>query len=591
MSLRIRTHTADDEAVRTGLLAQLREGGSEQLRRVIERSMQSTMAVSITYGTGTAPQPSSAERSAGEELVTIEFPEGPVTRDRRTFTPTQEAYYQASQYMNQEDWQNAIAAFRKVIDLKPNPIFLQGVLVMMGMAYYQAGEPNQALHAFEEAISIDEQSDVAHLFLGTTLMLAGDFRNAIGPLKRSLELNPHDYNTNFYLGYVYGELGQWAEAIASYNAELAEHVDFTPAYEQLGKLYFKLAEKEPTQGSQYYLKIIETYKRWLQVDPENSSVRNLIGYLYEKIGNTPEAIRGYEEAVKADPNNAIALSAWGAACLNAEHNREAKEIFERLVKLGEDVVRAQLSRNSPDDLDEAVRLTMAEAYQLLGAANLMLYQSQAQAGGQDAAERSLLSEAEAAFKTALRYDPVHVHSLYNLGVIYYMTRRRAAAAELLRRVLELDPRFPDAADVLHTVQSELEQWRRWMGTTVGRFAESSSPEQPVYVEDLVEKLAECRAKLYEGVDPGREDEAFTPEDLLNAMLPVAEWLSKGGNDEARFIFAALVFERGWLSSGKAALLAGLDRVTFLTNLHRVGIAVLDLDEEELENQASYVNAE
>jgi predicted HTH domain antitoxin len=141
------------------------------------------------------------------------------------------------------------------------------------------------------------------------------------------------------------------------------------------------------------------------------------------------------------------------------------------------------------------------------------------------------------------------------------------------------------------VQDELEKWRRWMEMTVGRFAASSSLANPVHSEDLIEKLAECRAKLYEGVDPALEDEAFTPEDLLNAMLPVAEWLTEGGNDVARFVFAALIFERGWLSSGKAARLAGLDRVIFLTNLHRVGIAVLDLDEDELENQASYVNAE
>src|SRR5205085_5216288 len=102
-----------------------------------------------------------------------------------------------------------------------------------------------------------------------------DFQNAIGPLKRSLELNSHDSNANFYLGHVYSELGQWDEAIAAYNAEIIEHREFTQAYEQLGKLYFKLGEKNPTERWQYYLKVIETYKKWLEVEPENSSIRNL----------------------------------------------------------------------------------------------------------------------------------------------------------------------------------------------------------------------------------------------------------------------------------------------------------------------------
>jgi len=36
-----------------------------------------------------------------------------------------------------------------------------------------------------------------------------------------------------------------------------------------------------------------------------------------------------------------------------------------------------------------------------------------------------------------------------------------------------------------------------------------------------------------------------------------------------------------ISSGLAAQLAGIDRVTFLLNLHRYGVAMIDLTEEEL----------
>lgn len=573
-----------------GVLAQLGESDPKQMNREVKRGMLS-ISISISVSLGLAKQPPNTGRLGREELVTIEFPDGPVTRDRSKFTPMQEAHYQASQYIKHEDWPNAIAAFRKVIDLNPDPIMLQGELVMMGMSYYYMGDMNQAEQAFEEAIRIDERNDAAHLFLGTTRMLAGDFQNAIGPLKRSLELNPHDSNASFYLGHVYSELGQWDEAIAAYNAEIVKHREFTQAYEQLGRLYFKLGEENPSERWQYYLKIIETYKKWLEVEPDNSSVRNLIGYLYTQIGNIPEAIKGFEEAVRVKPDNVIALSNWGLAYLNAGRNREAKEIFERVTGLGEDVVREQLSQTSSPDLDEEVRLAMAETYQLLGAATLRLHQSQAQTGGEESADRSLLLEAEVAFKSALGYNPVDIHSLYNLGLVQYMLRRRVAAARLLNRVLELNSEFPDAADVLRTVEGELEQWRGWLTMTVGRFAESSSPENPVHTEDLIEKLAEGRDKIYAGVDPGYEDDAFSPEDLLNAMFPVAEWLSKVGADEVRFEFAARIFDRGWLSSGKAARLAGLDRVTFLTNLHRVGIAVLDLDEEELENQANYVNAQ
>jgi tetratricopeptide (TPR) repeat protein len=571
MSLEIRTPTTDPAALLPigGLtptgendsesdLAQLRKKDPEQLKREVRRDMLST-SINFSIGFGLAEQPPDTERRGKEELVTIEFPDGPETRDRSKFTPIQEAHYQANQYMEQEDWPNAVAAFRKVIALNLHPLMLQGEIIMMGIAYYYMGDLNQAAQAFEDALRINRHNDVAHLFLGTTRMVAGDFQNAIGSLKRSLELNPYDSNADFYLGHVYSELGLWDEAIEAYNAEIAKHREFTQAYEQLGRLYFKLGEENPTERWRYYLKTIETYKKWLEVEPDNSSVRNLIGYLYTQIGNIPEAMKGFEEAVKVKPDNVIALSNWGMACLNAERIGEAREIFKRLVSLGEEKVREQLSQTSPDDLDEDVRIAMAETYQLLGVANLKLHQEQCRAGGEEAAaDLALLLEAEAAFNNALSYNPEDVHSVYNLGLVYWGLKRRVAAARQFNKALELDPDYPDAAKGLRTVQDELEQWRRWMEMTIGRFAESSTPDNPVHTRDLIEKLAECRAKLYEGVDPAHEQEVFTSEDLLNAMLPVGEWLSKMDADMVRFEFAAWIFERGWLSSVEANKLSGLD---------------------------------
>jgi tetratricopeptide (TPR) repeat protein/predicted HTH domain antitoxin len=584
-----------DNPTSGGGVEQLFEGDFKQLRRELDEKLWPSW---IREGASAQSEEESnppglviTTTVSQPNWVSVEVEGGYLRVDRSKFSVEQEAYYQASQHMSREDWPNAAEAFRKVLELNPDPLLRQGVTIMAGIAYHHAGDLDQAARMFEEAIRLNERSDFAHLFLGTAHMLAGRYEEAITPLRRSLELNPYNSHVHFYLGYVYEELDQTENAIASYNAEIENHREATEAYEHLAKLYKRLGDENLDQKAEYYLRAIETYKKWAQVDPSNSAVRNLVGYLYTQVGNIAGATEAFAKAVEAKPDNLIALSNWGVAYLNAERSREAKEIFERMVSLGEGKVREQLAQTASDDLDEEVRRAMAETYQLLGAANLMLHQEQGRAGGVQAADRSLLLEAESAFKTALSYNPVDIHSLYNLGLVNWGLKRRVAAAKFFSRTLELDPDHQDAAKGLRTVQDESEQWRRWMGDSVGTFASSASDENPVSTEDLVEKLAECRAKLYEGVDPAHEDEAFTPEDLLNAMLPVAEWLSKNGSDDLRFVFAALIFERGWLSSGKAARLAGLDRVTFLTNLHRVGIAVLDLDEEELENQASYVNAQ
>jgi predicted HTH domain antitoxin len=51
--------------------------------------------------------------------------------------------------------------------------------------------------------------------------------------------------------------------------------------------------------------------------------------------------------------------------------------------------------------------------------------------------------------------------------------------------------------------------------------------------------------------------------------------------EARMAMAVKLFEMKRLSSGIAAKLAGMERVTFLLSLHRYGVAMIDLDEDEL----------
>jgi len=51
--------------------------------------------------------------------------------------------------------------------------------------------------------------------------------------------------------------------------------------------------------------------------------------------------------------------------------------------------------------------------------------------------------------------------------------------------------------------------------------------------------------------------------------------------EAKMAMAVKLFEMKRLSSGVAARLAGIDRDSFLLSLHRYGVAMIDLEEDEL----------
>lgn len=78
-----------------------------------------------------------------------------------------------------------------------------------------------------------------------------------------------------------------------------------------------------------------------------------------------------------------------------------------------------------------------------------------------------------------------------------------------------------------------------------------------------------------------------PDDLLVALGTTAEQFAQ----EAKFALAAKLYELGRLSSGSAARLAGLDRVTFLLSLQRVGVPAINLDEREIEDELRYARGE
>jgi predicted HTH domain antitoxin len=68
-----------------------------------------------------------------------------------------------------------------------------------------------------------------------------------------------------------------------------------------------------------------------------------------------------------------------------------------------------------------------------------------------------------------------------------------------------------------------------------------------------------------------------PDEIFLSLKESPEELAQ----EIRMAAAAKLYELGKLSSGRAADLAGVSRVSFLQALARYGVAVFDLTEEEL----------
>ena len=75
-----------------------------------------------------------------------------------------------------------------------------------------------------------------------------------------------------------------------------------------------------------------------------------------------------------------------------------------------------------------------------------------------------------------------------------------------------------------------------------------------------------------------------PDSVLISLKETPEQFAR----EATRLLAVKLYEMGKLSSGRAAELAGLSKVSFLQSLEQYGAAIFDLTKEEIERD--YQNA-
>jgi len=402
-----------------------------------------------------------------ERWVTVEGPHGPLRLDRTKFTPWQEAWYQADEFIEQRDWPSAIMAIRETLRLRPKPALVWGLYTMLGLSYLRIDDYERASGALNKAIKLNPADGITQFALGSAHLMwylasgnRNKLRKAVKPFRAAIRLKHEIAHCYFYLGLVYSYLEEWQQAEAAYGKTITLQNDFYLAYRHLAKLYLHLAQRDRKEWKTYYQKAIKTFRRLTAVQPTHSQGYNFIGFLYRRLGDVEAAAQEFKRAVEADKNSFLALTNLGTAYLELRRFEEARVAFQQILHSKSQSIGAYLARElewQSDHVQEGVNHFLSDALTCYGVASIELHNLRlATSGGErlDANDTNLVREAEVSFKRAIEFAPDNVHAYHDLAALHYQRNRLEDAQEIIRRLLALDP---DDESIKQYVQKLLQE--------------------------------------------------------------------------------------------------------------------------------------
>ena len=152
----------------------------------------------------------------------------------------------------------------------------------------------------------------------------GEYENAILSYEKAINLKP-DYAIAYYnRGCVNTKLGESERAIADYSKAIELKPDLAEAYNNRGYTYKKIGESE---------KAIADYSKAIELKPDLAEVYNNRGNAYDRLGESEKAIADYSKAIELKPDYAEAYYNRGVTYRKLGESEEAIADYSKAIEL------------------------------------------------------------------------------------------------------------------------------------------------------------------------------------------------------------------------------------------------------------------
>lgn len=218
-------------------------------------------------------------------------------------------------YFDAERFQDAMAAFQQAITINPQASrAYNGV----GRVCYQTGPAQAAIEAYERAISLDRNYIDPYYGLGILYAAQlGEYEAAINAFQRGVEHNPKEAFLVASLGSTYARMGEFAKAIESLQRALSLEPENDFAYSWLSIIYLHIAKYDDAiNACQSEIGIADSH-----------SARRVLGYVYILQGRYDQAVEQLELSIALEPEDYEARAALSQAYKALDREQKARDHY------------------------------------------------------------------------------------------------------------------------------------------------------------------------------------------------------------------------------------------------------------------------
>ena len=192
-----------------------------------------------------------------------------------------------------------------------------------GWKFYAAGNYQQAVKSFTDAINIFPRNAYGYFGRGTAYSEMHDNRNALADFNKSIEIAPNHFTYN-NRGKINFEMKNYSAALEDFNKALQVNPNDATAYCNRGMIYFAV---------QNFNLGMKDFDKAVSLEPNNFNFYIRRGGAYYALGKIDSALKDMNTAIKLNPNNYESYSYRGEVYTALKDYKAALKDFNKSIEL------------------------------------------------------------------------------------------------------------------------------------------------------------------------------------------------------------------------------------------------------------------